>query len=153
MENEKIIDKYYQEAVKGLNEIVFQDKDLWYSYVIHLDSNVQVVYNVIVFHQQVLNGGLHQYFFNSYGQFAYLTVENLKLIKAFKTAEILESALSEVNIEHDDIDKFRENIFNRKNSRIVDFDNQLFDYLNDLDSKYYSLDEDIKKLLLNYLKS
>jgi len=33
---------------------------------------------------------LHQYFFNAYGQFGYLTVEHLKLIEAFKASNILE---------------------------------------------------------------
>lgn len=90
--NQEITDKYYKEAVKDLNDVVLQDKDLWYSYILHLPIHLQVTYTIIVFHQQVFNGGFHQYFFNSYGQFAYLTVDHLKLIKAFKTAEILEKA-------------------------------------------------------------
>jgi hypothetical protein len=94
MRNEEITDKYYKEAVTGLNETILNDKDLWYSYVINLPLYLQIVYTIVVFHQQVFNGGLHQYFFNSYGQFAYLTVEHLKLIKAFKTSNILERAIN-----------------------------------------------------------
>jgi hypothetical protein len=74
MRNEEITDKYYKEAVTGLNETILNDIDLWYSYVINLPPHLQIVYTIVVFHQQVFSGGLHQYFFNSYGQFAYLTV-------------------------------------------------------------------------------
>ncbi|MDQ1162556.1 hypothetical protein QE422_002924 [Chryseobacterium sp. SORGH_AS 447] len=153
MKNEEITCKYYADSVKGLNTKIINDKDLWYKYVIDLPQNLQVTYTIIIFHEQVFNGGLHQYFFNSYGQFAYLTIENLKLIKASKAAKILKKALELVNIEQYDIDEFRTRIFNRRLDKITDFDDELFDSLEKLDDEYYDLDEDLEQLLVDYLKN
>lgn len=153
MRNEEITDKYYKEAVAGLNETILKDKDLWYSYIINLPLHLQIIYTIVVFHQQVFNGGFHQYFFNSYGQFAYLTVEHLKLIKAFKTLSILERAISQVNIEELSINEFRAKIFSRELNRIADFDEELCDFLELLDNEYDNLDEDLEQLLVDYLES
>lgn len=152
MKNEEIIEKYYKEAVSGLNEIVLNDKDLWYNYVINLPINLQTVYTTVVFHQQIFNGGLHQYFFNSYGQFAYLTVEHLKLIKAFKTSDILEKAIRKVNTEGFKVNEFREKVFNREFNRISDFDEELCNFLELLDDEYDNLNEDFEQLLMDYLQ-
>ena len=152
MERNEIIKSSYAEAVKGLNKAVLNEKDLWYSYVINLPIRLQVVYTVVVFHQQVMNGGLHQYFFNSYGQFSFLTIDNLKLIKAFQSREILKQALAEVNREQLGVNEFREKAFNRKLERIVDFDEALFSFLDELDTKYYALKENLDDLMIIYLE-
>jgi hypothetical protein len=47
MTNQEKIDKYYKEVVKDLNETILQDKELWYSYVIHLPIHLQVVLDEI----------------------------------------------------------------------------------------------------------
>ncbi len=151
MKNIEIINSYFKEAVDGLNEGILHDKDLWYSYVINLPIRLQIVYVIVVFHQQVFNGGLHQYFFNSYGQFAYLTIKHLKSIKAFKTASILEKAVNHVNIEKFSIEEFRQKIFNREIDSVVDFDEKLCNSLDELDNKYDNLDEDLEQLLVDYL--
>lgn len=153
MRNEEITNKYYKEAVSGLNETILNNKDLWYSYIINLPLQLQIVYTIVVFNQQVFNGGFHQYFFNSYGQFAYLTVEHLKLIKAFKTSSILDRAISQVNIEELSVNEFRAKIFSRELNRIADFDEELCDFLELLDNEYDNLDEDLEQLLVNYLES
>lgn len=152
MKNEEITDDYYKKAVKDLNETILEDKDLWYSHIINLPEPLEITYTVVVFHQQVFNGGFHQYFFNAYGQFAYLTVDNLRLIKAFKAADILERAITHVNIEKFSLDEFRAKIFERELSRIADFDEDLSDILEKLDDEYYDLDEDLEQLLVDYLK-
>lgn len=98
------------------------------------------------------NGGFHQYLFNSYGQFAYLTIKNLKLIGAVQRADLLDTATHFVNEEFLIEDTFRHLIFNREFSKIVDFDEELFEKLNDLDMKYYNLDSEyIENLLEQYL--
>lgn len=152
MRNEEITDKHYKEAVTGLNNTILNDKDLWYSYVINLPLHLQIVYTIVVFHQQVFNGGLHQYFFNSYGQFAYLTVEHLKLIKAFKTSNILENAISHVNVEGLGVNEFRARVFSKELDRITDFDEELCDFLEVLDNGYDNLNEDIEQLLVDYFE-
>jgi len=149
---QNIIDKAYSEAVKGLNEEILDDCDVWYNYVLKLPKAQQVVYSIILFNWQIENGGFHQYFFNSYGQFAYLTINNLKLIEASQRADLLDSATHIVNEEYFIQDKFRHLIFNREFSKIVDFDEALFDKLNDLDDKYYNMEnENVFDLLQQYL--
>jgi len=151
---QNIIDKAYSEAVKGLNEEILDDCDAWYNYVLKLPKAQQVVFSIILFNWQIENGGFHQYFFNSYGQFAYLTINNLKLIEASQRADLLDSATYLVNEEYFIQDKFRHLIFNREFSKIVDFDDLLFNQLNELDDKYYELEqENIMNLLENYLNN
>ena len=150
---ENIIDKIYSEAVKGLDEEKLKDCDAWYNHVLNLPKAQQIVYTVILLHWQVENGGFHQYFFNSYGQFAYLTIKNLKLIEASQRANLLDVATHLVNDEYLIEDNFRSLIFNREFSKIVDFDDILFDKLNELDDKYYEMkDENISDLLSSYLE-
>ena len=149
---ENIIDKNYSEAVKGLDEEILNDCDAWYNYVLKLPKTQQVVYTIILFNWQIENGGFHQYFINSYGQFAYLTIKNLKLIEAPQRADLLDSATHLVNEEYFIEDKFRHLIFNREFSKIVDFDGALFDKLNELDDKYYDMEkENVYNLLQQYL--
>ncbi|GAA0882183.1 hypothetical protein GCM10009120_07800 [Sphingobacterium siyangense subsp. cladoniae] len=153
MRNDEIIIHYYKKAVIGLNENILDDKDLWHSYVINSPIHLQTVYNVVTFHHQVFNGGLHQYFFNSYGQFAYLTVDNLKQIKAFESSNVLEKAISQVNIEDFSIGEFRTKIFNRKLEKIADFDEGLCNFLELLDDEYDNLSEDLEQLLVDFIKN
>jgi len=151
MEN-NIIDKTYSDAVKGLDEKILRDCDSWYSYVLNLPLSEQVAYTVALLNWQVENGGFHQYFFNSYGQFAYLTIKNLKLIGALQRADLLDTATHLVNEEYLIEETFRHLIFNRELSKIVDFDEVLFNKLNELDDKYYNMeDENIFDLLGEYL--
>lgn len=149
---ENIIDKNYSEAVKGLDEGILKNCDAWYNYVLNLPKVQQVVYTVVLLNWQVENGGFHQYFFNSYGQFAYLTIKNLKLIGTPQRANLLDDATHLVNEEYLIEDAFRHLIFNRELSKIVDFDENLFNKLNDLDDKYYNMeDENILDYLEDYL--
>ncbi len=149
-----ISDKTYSDAVKGLDEKILNDCDSWYNYVLNLLLSEQVAYTVALLNWQVENGGFHQYFFNSYGQFAYLTIKNLKLIGAFQKADLLDTATHLVNEEYLIEETSRHLIFNRELSKIVDFDEVLFNKLNELDDKYYNMeDENIFDLLQRYLEN
>lgn len=153
MQNNENISQYYREAVAGLDEKILNDNELWYNYVLNLPKHLQIVYTIVVLHQQIFNGGLHQYFFNSYGQFAYLTAENLRLVKANNTALILEKAITYVNADGDTVDVFRKKNYTRELRSIIEFDNELFSRLDDLDNKYDLLDEDLNQLTLEYIRS
>jgi hypothetical protein len=150
--NQQTTSHFYHKAVAGLNELVLSDRDLWYSQIVNLPSKEQITYTVIVLNEQVLNGGFHQYFFNPYGMFAYMTIENLRIIEAFDVADILERAVSTVNEEELSNDDYRDNIFNRKFSKIVDFDDDLFSALSHLDDEYSEVNENLEELLVNYLR-
>lgn len=149
---ENIVESYYNESVKGINETLLKDNNAWYEYILNLPIAQQVVYTIVLFHSQVENGGFHQYFFNAYGQFAFLTLNNLKLIGAKNRFNLLSKALKEINDINLNEEKFRESVCTRKLDRIVNFEQRLFDYLNELDNEYYDLyNEDIEKLLRRYL--
>ena len=151
---ENIVEKYYSESVKGINEDILNDKNAWYHYILNLPIAQQIVYTIVLFHSQIENGGFHQYFFNSYGQFVFLTLKNLKLIGSINRYNLLKKALEEVNNENLEEKKFRKLVYTRKVDRIVNYEQKLFDYLNELDNEYFSLkNEDIEELLINYLES
>ncbi|UHG91711.1 DMP19 family protein [Spirosoma oryzicola] len=153
-ENDTLINERYYEAVSGLTEAILHDYERWYRYIIDLPRDLQVVYTIGILNYQVLNGGLHQYFFNSYGQFAYLTIDHLKRIKALKAASILGRAIHEVNKDQYSVDEFRMRISERKLDRIVDFDEELADELEKLTDEYYALEgseDDLLDQLGSYL--
>jgi galactose mutarotase-like enzyme len=153
MKNEEITDSHYKKAIEGLNQKILENKDLWFSHILNLPEHLQVTYTVIIFDQQIFNGGFHQYFFNSYGQFAYLTIDNLKLINAVRAADILERATNLVNADQISLKEFRRKIFDRDFPKIADFDDELFDALSVLDDEYDALDENLEQLLVNYLSN
>lgn len=151
---ENIIENEYYKSVNSLTDDVLNNCSDWYNYIFNLPISQQVTYTVVVFNTQVENGGFHQYFFNAYGQFAYLTIKNLKLIRSFERAKLLQKALEYVNEDNLNEDKFRELIFNRKLNKITDFDKELFNKLNGLDTVYYNTHEnDIYDLLTTFLES
>jgi hypothetical protein len=149
---ENIIEKFYYESVKDINETLLRDRNAWYKHILNLPVAQQVVYTIVLFHSQIENGGFHQYFFNTYGQFSFLTLNNLKLIGANNRYDLLAKALEEVNNKNLNEEDFREFVFNRKIERITTFEQQLFDYLNVLDNEYYNIEnEEIDELLFCYL--
>jgi Domain of unknown function (DUF4375) len=151
MKNQEIIENYFQIASKDINQEIIEDESKWYNYIKKLPSELQIIYNIMIFHKQVMNGGIHQYFFNSYGMFSYLTLNNLETINAFKTANILNRALKIINYQNLNEEIFRNKIFNRKLEIISDFDEDVFNKLSILDDEYYELDEDLEVLYIEYL--
>lgn len=148
----KSIEIKYAEAVRGIEEGWFSEPSKkWYEYVIGLSIQSQVCYLIVVFHNQVFNGGFHQYFLNRYGQFAKETINALKTIGALKKAELLEEALKIVNSENYSDEVFRAMLLKKQIPKLF-FKDDLFDPLDDLDNRYYAEDnEDIEQLLGIYL--
>jgi hypothetical protein len=153
MKNRKLIDIYYKEAVKDLDKSILKDRDTWYKHILFLPEHLQVIYTVVNFHQQLFKGGFHLYFSKPQGQFAYLALENLWMIKAIKSFMILKGALNEVNCELYLPDEFRKRVFEGTLEQIKNADEDFVDILDELDTEYYSLAEDIEELLADYLKN
>jgi hypothetical protein len=106
-----------------------------------------------VLHNQVFNGGFHQYFVNGYGQFANETINALIEIGALRKAELLKEALDKVNVENNSFEIFREKLI-AKDIEALFVGNDLYDPLDKLDNSYYdSEEEDINLLLGKYLES
>lgn len=148
----QLLDRYFAEAVDGLSELILSNEKYWYNYVERLPTHLEITYTLAVFHQQVFNGGLHQYYLNGYGIFASLTVENLKTIGAFKSADVLRRSILIVNKANFSDPVFREMIYKKKILSVSEFEEQTFDELEELDSLYYTLDEDLQKLAYDYFK-
>ncbi len=151
MFNGDLITNTYLEAVNGLSKKVLENCESWYQYVLNLPVKQQVSYTVVLFDSQVNNGGFHQYFYNSYGMFAQLAVKNLNLINSHRRAEMLKTALNKVNDENLEDKLFRQAIFHQHLLKIVEFDDELFYFFNQLDYQYYNYDEDLNSLLEAYL--
>lgn len=150
----ELIEEKYTKAVKGIKEEWFNEPNTkWYEYVIGLPSQLQVCYLIVVFHNQVFNGGFHQYFVNGYGQFAKETINALAIIGALKKADLLEEALKIVNFENYSDNTFRKKLLEKQIPQLFSKDN-LFEPLDNLDNSYYTVEnEDIEQLLGNYLRS
>lgn len=156
MNNPQIIQQYFEKATLGIkNEWLISDhaNDSWYEYIVNLDLKPKVAYMLLIFHNQVYNGGFHQYFVNGYGQFAKETVECLNKIGAIKKAQLLQQALDIVNYEKNSDIMFRKKLL-KKSIKALFIEDVLFESLDKLDFEYYSLDEveDIESLLGNYLQ-
>lgn len=153
MSGSGIIEENYTSAVKGLKEDWLNTVSTdWYNYVVSLPSHLNVTYLIVVFHNQVYNGGFHQYFVNGYGQFARETINALKAIGAPRTTDLLLQALNKVNSENLPDEVFRILLLRKELPQLFDNDD-LFEPLNDLDKRYYSEEsEDVMKVLSDYLK-
>lgn len=147
----KIINELFNKAVSGLTSQVLNDDEMWYNYIMNLPDKQRMVYTIGIFNQQVLNGGLHQYFSNHYGIFANETIKYLKFIKANKSAVILESAVILINEHHFSPYIFRTKISNNSFEKLNNFDNILCTSLESLDSEYYELNEKLEELMEEYL--
>jgi len=152
MSNAEVIEEKYEEAVSGMKEEWFNAIDTkWYDYVVGLPIRLQIVYLVVVLHNQIFNGGFHQYFVNGYGQFAKETINSLKIIGALKKAELLKEALETVNKENSSDEVFRRQLLNKEIAQLFSND-KLFEPLDKMDSAYYADEgEDVEKLLVYYL--
>ena len=147
----ELIEKSYSEAVRGIKEEWLSSTDpSWYGYIINLPIHSQVVYMVVVLHNQVFNGGFHQYFVNGYGQFAKNTVECLKLIGSDEKANILKDAYNIVNYEKFEEQEFRKALLERRIEKLFVTD-ELFDTLDEIDEKHDNSNEDLTELLDRYL--
>lgn len=147
-----IIDFYYSNAVKGIKEEWLVNLDeKWYNHINSLPEKEKVTYHIIILDEEVNNGGFNQYFINGYGQFVKDTVISLKLIKANKTALIIENAFKAINKENLDDNVFRSELLNGKINRLYE-DENLDDFLNIMDEKYSKYEDNLGKLLGDFLR-
>lgn len=152
MNNASLIEHTYKKAVQGIKEEwLMESSSHWYNYIVELPAHLKTSYLVLILHDQVFNGGFHQYFANGYGQFSKETIDALTEIGATKKALLLKRALDNVNADEDTDVLFRKKLLD-KDLKNLFLDDGLFELLNELDTEYYeSEDEDLEQLLGNYL--
>lgn len=149
----EIIDKFYMKAASGLKESwLSSSSSEWHDHIRSLPDNEQIAYTCVILHNQVLNGGFHQYFTNGYGQFAKETIHHLKQIHAFEEADILEEVLMLVKPEMMSFASFRKALLERDLQSLFQ-DDDLFDPLDALDKKYYALGDSPLNKLEEFLKA
>jgi hypothetical protein len=153
MKKEDLINFTFQKAVQNLNDewLTNYESDDWFLFIMGLPEPEKTTYLVVIFHNQVMNGGLHQYFINRYGQFAYKTIEVLKNIKAKDTSIILQLAIEKINSDKLAPEIFRKKILRQRLTPLYESE-ELWNQLCLLDERYYDGDEDIVELLGNYLR-
>ena len=146
-----LIEQQYTKAASEIQEDWFEPLTTkWYDYVTGLPEELQITYTVVILHNQVLNGGFHQYFLNGYGQFAYITIRNLDKIKAKDASKNLEAALDIVNRDNLSESQFRAKLLRGEISILFDSD-ELFIALENLDDGYYDTSDEVIDLLNTYL--
>lgn len=147
-----LVESAYEKAVLGIDQaLLVAPYPVWYSHVMNLPLPERLTYVVVVFHNQVFNGGFHQYFFNSYGQFAFEAISCLQLIKAFPQAAILSRATEQLKLKEPNSEMLIAKIASRELSCIVDFEEETSEYLDKLDTEYYACDENLEQLLGSFL--
>ena len=96
--------------------------------------------------REINNGGFNQYFFNSSGDFAHETIKSLKLIKADKTAEILEKAIEQFPEKLVSKDR---NIRQHILEQMTEIENEIFE---ELDQKFFKYEDDLNALNIEFVK-
>ena len=152
MSDEEIINYYYAISVSGIKESWFSNSEDWYNYIVNLPDKERVTYLISILDKQVFNGGFNQYFVNGYGQFAKETVIALQAINANDMANILQIAYEEVNSPGYDDHTFRQKILRGEIDALYEDDDDLNNYLEYLDGKYYEYPDNLGLLLGNYLR-
>lgn len=155
LSDEDLIDFVYCElAGTKIQENIsdFTDLKKWREVVYEMDEPVATVYRIGILNLELMNGGLIQYFDNSYGIFAYETLEDFKRIGANYSYKILETCLKHVNPKNYSLNRFIELVAEREYDK---YDNSFAIKLNELDDEYCDLNnekENLAKLLVDYLR-
>jgi len=142
----------YHRAVVGLTEAIFAAPyPRWYDHVNNLPLPERLTYCVLEFDAQVGNGGLHQYFWNGYGQFAYETVAYLGLLGATAQAGIMRQALTLLETAEPVPAVLREKVNARTLVALNDFAEPLTSTLDKLSDAYFACPEDLEERLQQFL--
>lgn len=116
--------------------------------VLNWNKSRQAIYMIWLLESEVNNGGFNQFYFNSSGRFCLLLPSALKLIGAFRFAELIQ----EVNEIYE---REKEKITKHFDGTFEGFSNSYKDNpLNDFDNKFYDLykTENLGEIQINYIR-
>ena len=137
-------DDYYNSTIELYDRVVKLSN--YGSNLTELSEPQKVLYFVENFEVEINNGGFNQFYWNSVGNYTAETYESLKLIKAFKIADIMNVANSvwpnslipkdrtERQIIHEKIEEAAESTWEK------------------CDFEFYKYPDNIVKLLWNYIQ-
>lgn len=154
-----------------LNEDVYnkskkKDKyDLIYYYtqkIIQEHSIQQLPYTLKVFHMidileaQVNNGGFHQLFTNSSGEYIYEIHQSLGLIKASHTQSLLEQAIGNILLCKETPESLNKQLQSLKPNRIYEVketikNEELYEQLSKIDNEFFKYEDNLLDLTLEFI--
>nr|WP_255651237.1 DMP19 family protein [Cesiribacter sp. SM1] len=97
--------------------------------------------------RQVNNGGFHQFFFNSTGEYAHEVLDAYEAIGAHKTADIIERAIKLFPV----LPIPKDTLVRR--TVMLDLTEEIEDAWNSLDDEFYKYEDDVLRLLIEFLRS
>ena len=122
--------------------------DKEYEFITSLSPGFQAAYTTFRLQAEVNNGGFSQYFWNSSSQFGLEALEGFRLLGAKEHAEIVEQAIAVAMEQVPAYEKLKEREHPIKAyqewDKVSNFD--------DLDSRFYGIEEDIDKLRDKYIR-
>jgi hypothetical protein len=153
MNNEELISRVFKRSVENLNEEWLEPANgqFWYNHIIRLPSELRITYILSTLSNQVLNGGLNQYFINGYGQFAYEAILAAKELGIKEVVSILNRALNKLNPDLESEQLFRSKILTGKVEALYS-DESLSSYLEGLDVEFHESLEKLEYSLVDYLR-
>jgi len=146
--NKTIDNELLEKVWSNISSKLSKDPEKEYESLLKLSKSEQAIYIIWNLEAEINNGGFNQYYFNSSGQFADLTPDALKLIKANKFSELVSRANNIYKKEHRKITKHQD-------GTIEGFSKSYDDNpLNELDNEFYDLykTEKLGDLQIEYIR-
>ena len=142
-------DELLQTVFDNLIDKFPKDYTKEYQTVLGLTKSQQAIYIIWCLEAEVNNGGYNQFYFNSSGQYADLTPEALKLVGAYKFADLTTRATEVYKKENAKITEHQDGTV-KGFSKSYD-DNPL----NKFDDEFYDLykKEDLQKIQVTYIRN
>ena len=138
--DEELIENVYRQSIKYDKPVEITNWSTWHQWMSsthQLSDHAQMSYRITSLHNQVLNGGFIQYFDNRYGIFAYETLNDLIEIGAKTTWSLLSKALSIINPNDYNSEKYFNFIYFHHYN---DISESLLVQFEELDTNYYDFD-------------
>ena len=142
-------DNLLQVVFDNLSEKQPTDYEKEYETVMSWNKSRQAIYMIWALEAEVNNGGYNQFYFNSSGQFYKHLPEALRLVGAYKFADLTQRA-------NDTFEKENEQITKEQDGTLEGFSKSYEDNpLNDFDDEFYELyqSEKLQQIQVDYIRN
>ncbi len=113
-----------------------------------LAPGLQMIYTTGLLDAEVNNGGFHQYFWNSSGEFSDIALKGLKLIGDKDRAALLEQAIKIYKTEEPTMEQFKE-----KGNDDAFLKSEKTTKLSPLDDMYYAIKKTLEHFQIRFIRS
>ena len=135
------------EIVLKIGEIIWKKTELSDDNYSNLSEAERVFVFVDILEGQVNNGGFDQFFFNSSGEYTYEIVSAYEAINAYKTAELVKSAIKLFPVSPVPKDTVT------RREAMQNLEERISEEWDKLDTIFYGNNENVADLLLEYIKT